>query len=189
MATNCTNCGCSKLKCGCQDTMLTTPAAFPTPVGCLAPEPCSEVLEAQCVIYTGDDILCNTDVVVNQNDSVATALNDIVDYFCTNVPVPTANILKVTINKNLLDPLKLDSTIVGGTGPFIYNWSIAQNVFMGHNFNGSTTINSALFTITTDGIRTVNGDGLFQSLIKLEVTDANGAYGSAYYTFSTVAVG
>lgn len=84
MATNCTNCGCSKLKCGCQDTMLTTPAAFPTPVGCLAPEPCSEVLDAQCVIYTGDDILCNTDVVVNQNDSVDTALNEIVDYFCTN---------------------------------------------------------------------------------------------------------
>jgi hypothetical protein len=69
--------------------MLTTPAASLTPIGCLAPEPCSEVLDAQCVIYTGNDILCDTDVVVNQNDSVATALNEIVDYFCTNTPTPT----------------------------------------------------------------------------------------------------
>jgi hypothetical protein len=176
-------------KCGCQDQALTTPIVYPTPAPCPTPEPCSEAFDSQCVYYTGADIMCGTDIVVNQDDTIETALNDIVDYFCANVPVPTANILKVTINKNLLDPLKLDSTIVGGTGPFIYNWSIAQNVFMGHNFNGSTTINSALFTITTDGIRTVNGDGLFQSLIKLEVTDVNGAYGSAYYTFSTVAVG
>jgi hypothetical protein len=176
-------------KCGCQDQALTTPIVYPTPAPCPKPEPCSEAFDSKCVYYTDDDILCGTDIVVHQDDTIETALNDIVDYFCNNTPVPTANILKVTINKNLLDPLKLDSTIVGGTGPFIYNWSIAQNVFMGHNFNGSTTINSALFTITTDGIRTVNGDGLFQSLIKLEVTDANGAYGSAYYTFSTVAVG
>jgi hypothetical protein len=166
--------------------MLTTPAAFPTPVGCPKPEPCSEAFDSQCVYYTGDNILCDTDIVVTKNDTIETALNDIVDYFCNNTPVPTANILKVTINKNLLNPLKLDSTIVGGTGPFIYNWSIAQNVFMGHNFNGSTTINSALFTITTDGIRTVSGEALYQTLVKLEVTDANGNYGSAYYLFSTL---
>lgn len=90
MATTCTNCGCSKPKCGCQDTMLTSPAPCPTPVGCLTPEPCSEVLDAQCIIYTGDDIICNTDTVVSSDDSVALALNNIVDYFCNeiaNIPV------------------------------------------------------------------------------------------------------
>ena len=85
MATTCTNCGCSKPKCGCQDTMLTSPAPCPTPVGCLTPEPCSEVLDAQCIIYTGDDIICNTDTVVSSDDSVALALNSIVDYFCNAV--------------------------------------------------------------------------------------------------------
>lgn len=88
MATTCTNCGCSKPKCGCQDTMLTSPAPCPTPVGCLTPEPCSEVLDAQCIIYTGDDIICTPDVVVNANDSVALALNNIVDYFCSQSPTP-----------------------------------------------------------------------------------------------------
>ena len=52
--TNCTNCGCKK--CGCQDDFLTTPPACPTPLGCPDPEPCSEVLNAECVIYTGDPI-------------------------------------------------------------------------------------------------------------------------------------
>jgi hypothetical protein len=68
--------------------MLTSPAPCPTPVGCLNPEPCSEVLDAQCIIYTGDDIICTPDVVVNANDSVALALNNIVDYFCSQSPTP-----------------------------------------------------------------------------------------------------
>lgn len=88
MATNnCTNCGCTKPKCGCQDTMLTTPAPCPTPVGCPDPEPCSEVFDAQCVIYTGDSILCAQDVVVTTSSNVADALNDIVDYICQELPV------------------------------------------------------------------------------------------------------
>jgi hypothetical protein len=45
-------------KCGCQDDFLTTPPACPTPIGCPTPEPCSEIIDAQCVIYTGLDIEC-----------------------------------------------------------------------------------------------------------------------------------
>jgi hypothetical protein len=69
--------------------MLTTPPASPTPIGCLAPEPCSEAFDSQCVYYTGDNILCDTDIVVTKNDTIETALNDIVDYFCANTPTPT----------------------------------------------------------------------------------------------------
>jgi len=68
--------------------MLTSPAPCPTPVGCLTPEPCSEVLSAQCIIYTGDDIICTPDVVVSSNTSVSDALSDIVDYFCNQIPTP-----------------------------------------------------------------------------------------------------
>lgn len=66
--------------------MLTSPAPCPTPVGCLTPEPCSEVLDAQCIIYTGDDIICNEDTIVSSDDAVALALNNIVDYFCKKLP-------------------------------------------------------------------------------------------------------
>ena len=189
MATNCTNCGCSKLKCGCQDTMLTTPAPCPTPVGCLAPEPCSEVLDAQCVIYTGDDILCDTDVVVNQNDSVATALTNIVDYFCANIPptppAPIKGVLQVDIRPNV-DPTIATSVVSNGTAPFTYNWSFAQNTYKGHTFATSTALSTMKFALTTDGIRTVSAEELYQSLVKLEVTDVDGNYGSAYYSFSTL---
>jgi hypothetical protein len=82
---SCTNCGCNKAKCGCQDTMLTSPAPCPTPIGCPSPEPCSEVFDAQCVIYTGENIICGTDIVVPANTNVATALQLIVDYYCINV--------------------------------------------------------------------------------------------------------
>lgn len=70
--------------CGCQDNFLVSPAPCPTPADCPNPEPCSEVFDAQCVIYTGDDILCLQDTVVTTNDSVSAALANIVDYFCTN---------------------------------------------------------------------------------------------------------
>ena len=82
METTCSKCNCSNAKCGCQDTMLTTPTAYPTPVGCPSPEPCSEVTFAQCTIYTGPDILCGNTVVVPTNTDMATALQSIVAYFC-----------------------------------------------------------------------------------------------------------
>lgn len=174
-------------KCGCQDQALTTPIVYPTPTPCPTPQPCSGGFDSQCVYYTGDDIKCGNDIVVYKDDTVETALNDMVDYFCNFTPTPS--ILKVTIIEDNINPLNLKSTIVGGTAPYTYQWTIAQNLFIGHSFATATTLNNVTFTTTTDAIRTVNGDGLFQSLIKLEVTDTNGVYGSAYYTFSTVAAG
>ena len=49
--------------CGCDDALVTLPPC-PTPAGCPDPEPCSEVFDAQCIIYTGADIECGTDTVV-----------------------------------------------------------------------------------------------------------------------------
>ena len=68
--------------CGCDDALVTLPPC-PTPAGCPDPEPCSEVFDAQCIIYTGADIECGTDVVIAQNTPVATGLQNIVDFFCT----------------------------------------------------------------------------------------------------------
>ena len=78
--TNCTNCGCKK--CGCQDDFLITPPACPTPLGCPSPERCSEVLNAECVVYTGEPIMCGLDEVVPTDTTMADALALIVVYFC-----------------------------------------------------------------------------------------------------------
>lgn len=83
MVTNCTKCGSCSPKCGCQDTMLTTPTAYPTPVGCPSPEPCSEILNAQCIIYMGDPIMCGSEILIPTNTSVAEALQLIVAKMCT----------------------------------------------------------------------------------------------------------
>jgi hypothetical protein len=73
-------------KCGCQDSFIPSPAPCPSPVGCPTPQPCSEIFDAQCVRYTGAALTCRLDVVVPSNDTVAEALESIVDYVC-NLPL------------------------------------------------------------------------------------------------------
>ena len=90
-------------KCGCDDSFMVSPAPCPTPVGCPTPQPCSEIFDAQCVRYTGLPLSCAvaqtfnaspnpnpvpTGPIVNTNDTVAEALESIVDYICNNTPAP-----------------------------------------------------------------------------------------------------
>jgi hypothetical protein len=81
-------CTHTNINCGCKDSFLTTPAPCPTPEGCPDPQPCSEVFDAQCIVYTGDPIICGETTIVATNDTVADALNAIVDYFCQVTPPP-----------------------------------------------------------------------------------------------------
>ena len=109
MATNtCTDCGCKK--CGCTDTGLITPVACPTPLGCPTPEPCSEVIDAQCVIYSGLDIECENTVVVATDTNLADALDDISNFFCdaildinTEIDIINTDILNLQNNQGLFD--------------------------------------------------------------------------------------
>lgn len=77
------NNGCKNKPCGCEDTPLTSPAPC-NPVGCPEPYPCTEVLNAECVVYTGEDITCNQDVVVSQDMNLAEAIQAITAYFCNS---------------------------------------------------------------------------------------------------------
>jgi hypothetical protein len=60
--------------CGCVDAPMTTPPACPPSAPCPEAQPCSSYTDAQCVIYTGEDIECNGQVVVETN----ALLNDII---------------------------------------------------------------------------------------------------------------
>lgn len=75
---------CKNKNCGCQDTMLTSPAPCPTPVGCTTPPVCAEVIDSNCVIYTGDNVSCNNQIVYQENDTQTEINEKIVDYFCNN---------------------------------------------------------------------------------------------------------
>ena len=76
-------------KCGCEDSFMPSPAPCPTPIGCPTPEPCSEVFDSKCVVYTGTPAECGRDTVVNTNDTTEEALANIVTYFCNRLIVPS----------------------------------------------------------------------------------------------------
>ena len=174
-------------KCGCQDQALTTPIVYPTPTPCPDVQPCSEAFDSACVYYTGNNILCGNDVVVNKDDTIAMALKDIVDYFCANIPTPTptvTGVLKVDIAVSN-NPLILDAVVYGGSAPFSYKWTIEQNAFAGHSFVTSDTADNIQVTRTSNAVKTSSGNDLCKSLIRVEVIDVNGSYGSAYFTYVT----
>lgn len=137
--------------CGCE-SYLTTPPPCPTPEGCPDPQPCSEVFPAECIIYTGSDLECGEDVVVLQNSSVATALEDVISYFCnlaSQVPITiveagdgievtsttVGNITTYTVSAPCPMSVRLaasdeirsiEATVTGGVGPYSYVWEMAD---------------------------------------------------------------
>lgn len=135
----CTNYGCSKIECGCKDSFLTSPPPCPTPVDCPEAQPCAEVFDAQCIVYTGADIICTPDVVVATDTNVADALNNIVDYFCAKTPDPadvvivegdntSINVTSVTIsNTTTYTVTTLDTGWVNLEGFAYYQGSMASN--------------------------------------------------------------
>jgi len=83
----CNNKNCNNsTKCGCTDSYLTSPLPCPTPVDCPTAQPCSETFDSQCIIYTGDPIMCGIDIIVNTNTTMAVAIKNIADYFCSKLP-------------------------------------------------------------------------------------------------------
>jgi hypothetical protein len=64
------NCECA---CGCSEPV------------CPTPQPCTEITDSKCIIYTDAVIKCGNDTVVTQNASVSTALNQLTTYFCTQI--------------------------------------------------------------------------------------------------------
>jgi hypothetical protein len=78
-------CNHTNIDCGCKDSFLTSPAPCPTPEGCPDVQPCSEVFDAQCIIYTGDPIICGQDTIVPTNTNMADALNLISAYYCSKI--------------------------------------------------------------------------------------------------------
>ena len=70
---NCVGCGCGPA--------IPEPCITPPPL-CHDPQPCTEIINAECVIYTGPAITCNFSPVIPANSSIAEALDSIVEYLC-----------------------------------------------------------------------------------------------------------
>ena len=117
---NCSKCNsvCNSDDCGCTPVGLTTPnyCITDTPV-CPLPEPCSEITDANCLIYTGPDVLCNGTPIIETNDSISDAFVALATLACatasggvsqiiagTNIFIsPISGVGVVTINADCCD--------------------------------------------------------------------------------------
>ena len=71
-------------KCGCDDKFLPSPAPCPEPEACVEDAQCSEVVDAKCTRYTGDELTCGTNVIVPQNTFIDRALANIITLICSS---------------------------------------------------------------------------------------------------------
>jgi hypothetical protein len=123
-------------KCGCEDSFMPSPAPCPTPQGCPNPEPCSEVMDAQCVIYTGNNILCDEEIIVTTNDTVAEAIENIVDYFCNE----TSQIIPITSFRAVTGaPQNIDSLPSTLANSFIGNGDTVTNLNVNYQLVNNVT--------------------------------------------------
>lgn len=183
MATN----DCNKTKpCGCEDQPY---ASLPpcNPVDCPEPYPCSEVNNAECVIYTGQPIMCGNDVIVDTNTNVADALNSIADKACNPAQLCCPTFV-VEIITSLVLEFGLEAVLTNGTAPFTYQWSYAQDTavgdFRGLLFTGPTTSASVSLVPTTKYYLASDAAQLksvYATHVKVKVTDANGQIAIGYY--------
>ena len=87
--------------CGCIDPV------------CPTPQPCTEITDSKCIIYTDAEIKCSTETIVPVNTSISTALNNIVSYFCqkqgivTSADIYCGDITIVPANTSIQDALTL----------------------------------------------------------------------------------
>lgn len=72
---------CNTPSCGCSGTYV---------VSKTCPPACSEVFNAQCIVYTGVDLTCDGDTVISRNDYLDTAITKLVNYVCSKVAPPAS---------------------------------------------------------------------------------------------------
>jgi hypothetical protein len=160
----CTTCGCRK--CGCSDNALVSPAPCPTPAGCPNPITCSEVFDAECVIYTGLDIECIDQVVVESDTNLADALNDIITFFCEYVVETSIGSVVAACTTN--DYLSVTSTTNPSTGVTTYTVCFDPNELPVYLVDYGTGINVTSTTVgnTTSYIVSNTDPGSAQNIFK-----------------------
>ena len=110
---------------------------------CIQNTKCSEIIDAACIAYSGQDLLlCQEYKLISQNDNVEVALQNLFASACDNCA------MSVEITPVEGSYPSLTAAVTNGTGPYTYNWSIAQGPFVGHDVLGATNLN----TLDLEGI-------------------------------------
>lgn len=80
------DCG-HKVPCGCKDTPLTTPAPCGDGINCPDATTCSETFDANCIYYTGADLVCDETTIITANTSLADAITTMTNLFCNQTQI------------------------------------------------------------------------------------------------------
>jgi hypothetical protein len=162
MATN--NCGTPN--CGCTNSYTVTAPCPPS---------CPEVFNAQCIVYTGTDIMCNQDVVIRRYDYLDTIITKLVNYLC-NVEAPVSvvvgstyidvvpnvvgNVTTYTVYVDvpalqayfeIIFGQQLAASILAGPGIDVAVNPVTNTVTVIHEDSGNTFIQDIAFTFDTFG--------------------------------------
>ena len=88
--------------CGCTDTYT---------VSAPCPPSCAEVFNAQCIVYTGTDIVCGQNTVIRRYDYLDTIITKLVNYICSNFTLPAYNVVGS-------ENITVTTTTIGNTTTF-----------------------------------------------------------------------
>jgi hypothetical protein len=151
MATS--NCGTSN--CGCNNSYtVTTPC----------PPSCTEVFNAQCIVYTGTDISCGDDTVISRYDYMDTIVTKIINYFCSRFD---SLVIPTTVVESTDAAILVDTIVVGSVTT--YSLSLDASSFPA----GSIVAAGANVVVTDDGLvpttYTVNAN---ESIVAVEAGSA-----------------
>lgn len=101
------------------------------PVDCNSNE-CSESFPGKCILYTGDDILCNDIPIMSEGDSLAQGIANAVAYFCSSLPTSFGKFSQIN-DSDVVSDLSSGSLVGPGQGTLIFS---ADTLYVGNGFNG-----------------------------------------------------
>lgn len=146
--------------CGCSNSYTVTAPCPPS---------CTEVFNAQCIVYTGTNIVCGNDTVISRYDYMDTVITKIINYFCNRL----ANV-PITVVESDSEYILVSSSTVGNQTTYVLDLDFAQlqadlnltlpvyNVVGSDNVFVSTSVVGNLTTFTLSALESevINADGL-----------------------------
>jgi hypothetical protein len=151
----------------CQDCAgfsLTQPEPCITQA-CIQSNKCSEILDAACISFKGNNLTCNGYTIVENGQNIESVIQNLFSYVCEECD------LTVNITGAEASYPSLTSVVSGGTAPYTYSWSIVQANAVAHNIIGPT--NESTLNLETVSINSLLSNVPFAcQILTLENTSA-----------------
>ncbi len=163
MATSNSNCN----TCGCTDTyVVTTPC----------PPSCPEVFNAQCIVYTGTDVVCNQTTVISRYDYLDTVITKLVNFICnTNAPVTVVvgstyiDVVPNTVGNVTTYTVSVDVPALQAYFDTVFSQTIAAAILAGPGINVAANPITGAVTIShadTSSVANISSDNTGNTFIQ-----------------------